>query len=107
MELEKRGLATTELKWYFSLLACSDWIFVISSKGAVDYGHQRFSYAYKRFSALAEMVELESQNQKVPKRILAAVQEARAYQPIPSALHRNESSSEKITLQKEDTTRLI
>jgi 1,4-alpha-glucan branching enzyme len=100
LELEKRGLATTELKWYFSLLACSDWIFVISSKGAVDYGHHRFSYAYKRFSALAEMLELESKNQNIPKRIIVAVQEARAYQPIPSAIHRNESTSEKISLEK-------
>ena len=59
---------------------------MISSKGAVDYGHHRFSYAYKRFAALAEMLELEHQNKPIPNRILVSVQEGRAYQEVPTAL---------------------
>ena len=88
LDLESRGRATKELKWYFSLLACSDWIFVITSKGAIDYGHHRFSYAYKRFMALVEMLELEDQDeqQDIPKCISIAVEESRIYQPLPEPL---------------------
>ena len=98
LDMEQRGIATTELKWYFSLLACSDWIFVISSKGAVDYGHHRFSYAYKRFAALAEMLELEHQNKPIPNRILLSVQEGRAYQEVPTAIF---STDEKQTVKNQ------
>ena len=88
LDLESKGQATKELMWYFSLLACSDWIFVITSKGAIDYGYHRFSYAYKRFMALAEMLELQNQleDQDIPERILVAVQESRVFQPLPEPL---------------------
>ena len=106
LDMEQRGIATTELKWYFSLLACSDWIFVISSKGAVDYGHHRFSYAYKRFAALAEMLELEHQNKPIPNRILVSVQEGRAYQEVPTALFsidEKQAVKNQISIEKENS----
>ena len=46
-----------QLQWNFLLLQASDWAFVISTKGAVDYGFRRFSLHLERFERLCSLIE--------------------------------------------------
>lgn len=46
-----------QFQWNFLLLQASDWAFVISTKGAVDYGFRRFSLHLERFDRLCMLIE--------------------------------------------------
>ena len=67
--------------WAFLLLQSSDWIFVITTKGAVDYGYQRFCEHLSRFEALADAVEAALKRKKVSPVTELKVKEAILMQP--------------------------
>ena len=43
------------LKWELLMLQASDWLFVIKTGGAVDYGHRRFCLHVERFERLMDI----------------------------------------------------
>ena len=69
------------LSWAFLLLQSSDWIFVITTKGAVDYGYQRFCEQLSRFDALAEAVEFALMRKRISAVTELKVKEAILMQP--------------------------
>ena len=75
-----------QLKWALSLLLASDWIFVISSGGAVDYGHQRFAVAHHRFEQLSLALDDLLEHRPLSQQRKAALEEIKAFQEAPAEL---------------------
>jgi 1,4-alpha-glucan branching enzyme len=73
-------------EWALQLLQSSDWIFVITTKGAVDYGYQRFCKHLERFEALAEGVESGLGKRKPTEHVSLLIKEAIIQQPAPKGI---------------------
>jgi 1,4-alpha-glucan branching enzyme len=74
------------LKWALSLLLASDWIFVLSTGGAVDYGYKRFCLCWHRFDSLADMAEGILGGSPLSPLQEASLNEIKVHQPLPSVL---------------------
>ena len=70
------------LEWEMLLVQASDWIFVITTKGAVDYGHRRFCLHVERWERLYALItKIKAQEKPVLSVIeKAQLEEIRQYQ---------------------------
>ena len=68
-----------ELKWELLMLQASDWPFVISTRGAVDYGYRRFCQHLERFNAIHDCLSSKLCNQQWTE-----IQKAKRKEPTPS-----------------------
>ena len=70
------------LEWEMLLVQASDWIFVITTKGAVDYGHRRFCLHVERWERLYALItKIKAQEKPVLSAIeKAQLEEIRQYQ---------------------------
>lgn len=79
-----------QLQWNFLLLQSSDWAFVISTKGAVDYGFRRFSIHLERFHRLYALIEKRKNRQSWSEKDHIVYQEIVLHEECPSSLFSKE-----------------
>jgi 1,4-alpha-glucan branching enzyme len=70
-------------RWNFLLLQASDWPFVISTKGAVDYGFRRFSVHLERFERFCLLIEKLRKRESWNERDEVAYKEICLYEELP------------------------
>ena len=72
------------LQWCFLLLQASDWPFVISTKGAVDYGFRRFSLHLERFERLCVLLEKSKNREEWTKQDHIVYAEICSFEELPA-----------------------
>jgi len=72
-----------QFQWNFLLLQSSDWPFVITTKGAVDYGYRRFSLHLERFERLYSLIEKRRNRKPWSEQEHIAFQELCLYEERP------------------------
>ena len=83
---QELGDLVRRLQWNFLLLQASDWPFVISTKGAVDYGFRRFCVHLERFERLCVLLEKSRKRETWTEQDEVAYREICVHEELPEYL---------------------